>query len=119
LNHAQKKNKPVKIKKTLVMFAGEPMSTQLLVDTVDYEERKWLVPKWLDRADIGMSRPRLAICLDGFLSYTIGGHPQADYLLLEPLSRDVYEGSAQLELGGRQAVIQLPPWDVPSRFLLQ
>ena len=101
----------MRIYKTWVAFQGEPMTTSLLCDTIEHEGKKWLVPEWIDRKELGMTRPRRAICLDGFLKYISHSFQGGDYMLLEPLPRNVYEGHAQLELGGLAAVIELPEWD--------
>jgi hypothetical protein len=104
----------MRIEKIWVAFRGEPNSSALLCDSIEHEGKRWIVPKWLDRADIGKSRPVRIICLDGFLRYTSGGPHQADFQLLEPLSRDVYEGRDPLELGGQKAVIEFPPLEIQN-----
>ena len=111
----------MKIEKTWVAFTGEPMTTALLCDTIEYEGRKWLVPAWYDRRDIGMSKPVRIICLDGFLEYAKGCPfaPEADYMLLPPLPRAVYEGRDQMELGGQKAVIEFPDLEIRNPSLIQ
>jgi hypothetical protein len=111
----------MRIYKTWVAFSGEPMSSALLVDTIEHAGKRWLVPAWFDRRDIGMSRPVRIICMDGFLQYTKGCHfsPEADYMLLPPLPRAVYEGRDRMELGGQAAVIEFPDLVIPNPALLQ
>jgi hypothetical protein len=59
---------------------------------IEYEEKLWLVPSWLEGPSAGTRCPARIICLDG-LPLSAGEPPYSvDVVLSTPLHKDIVEG---------------------------
>jgi hypothetical protein len=74
------------------------------VETVEYEGKLWIVPRWIEGPIPGTIAPERIICVDGLVQKT-GPHLRADYFLPSPLSRDILEGR---RISQDHAVIERP-----------
>jgi len=68
--------------KTALFFEGESIADGMSVlDTIEHEGRKWLVPFWLTDESSGLSKPERIICLD-LLPHQKSGAIHYDYIQL-------------------------------------
>jgi len=97
----------VKIRKTIVGF--DDSNSLLAVDTIEYEGKLWLVPKWLESPTEGWRQPAHIICLT-----TLPHEKWGDRFLLRcPMPRAVFDGRRQQETKGEFVVVNLPDVRLP------
>lgn len=95
-----------RILKTLLGFPGG--SELFLCDTIEHEGALWLVPEWLEAPDLKVRKPVRIIRLSG-LEYQQFQNPHpADFLLNDPIPKDVFEGRAPSVEGGPFLVVEAP-----------
>jgi hypothetical protein len=108
----------VKIFKTMIGFDDAPQLYQ--VDTIEYDGKMWLVPHWLDTLDKQWRMPVRIICLDSLAHQKLPpGSPYGDFSLSAPISRAVFDGQRQPQLGDGYVVIETPPIRLKSQRHLQ
>jgi hypothetical protein len=67
-------------------------NAQFLVDIVEYDDRLWIVPAWLEGTIGGTIVPARIICVDGMLMEKAPANSGADYFLSNPLPTALLEG---------------------------
>ena len=95
----------VKIYKTLVQFLEGGGTTE--VDTIKYDGNLWLVPEWLDMPIERVTMPARIIQLDS-LAYQVVDSQDVDYVLNDPLSKDLLYGRTQTQEGLEVVVLDHP-----------
>lgn len=99
----------MRIYQTLVAFSDG--NSIYKIDTISYEGKLWLVPKWLAVLDEGWQRPSRIICLDG-LKYQVGG-PGTDYTLSQPIPRSLLDDLIPLKTLAQYKVVESPQIHFP------
>ena len=82
--------------KILLVVAVMCESSVLTVDGLSYDNKLWLVPNWLDYPQEGMSRPERMIRFDNLPLDQLEENSLYDFLLQEPVPRDVLDGKTTL-----------------------
>lgn len=104
----------MKIFKT--MGGIDDSNTVDIIDTIQYQGKLWLVPKWLDYPDLGVRKPARLIRIDSVPHQKLkpgSGYP-ADLLLSVPVPRSAVDGhSTQPGPAGEFEVVLMPDIAVP------
>ncbi len=84
--------------KTMVMLADKP--EMVIADTIEFEGKLWLVPKWLEYPEERCSRPERMVRIDQFDHQEMKGWA-AQVLLRTPIPTVVLRGAigAQMPAG--------------------
>jgi hypothetical protein len=64
----------------------------LACDTIEHENKLWLVPEWIEGPIPGTESPSRIICLEGLALVKPDARYQADWALQQPMSRAVLAG---------------------------
>jgi hypothetical protein len=80
----------MKVLTTIVMRQEDGML--FAHDTVLYQEKLWLVTRWIEGPTPGTERPDRIICLDGLPLQKADPSYRADLLLTLPLNKDTLAG---------------------------
>ena len=82
----------------------------VLIDVIQYRNRFWHVPEWLDLSDGPWSRPRRMIYAGKLRHYSFRamGAEAADFALDETLSKDVLNGRRGIRKASQHLIIDLP-----------
>jgi hypothetical protein len=85
-------------------------SSLVIVDVIQYRNRFWLVPEWLDLPDGLWCRPRRMIYAGKLRQYKFRaiGAEAADFALDETLSEDVLHGRSSIRKASEHQIIDLP-----------
>ncbi len=100
-----------KIYQTLIYLEGG--TGTFLVDTIEYDGKMWLVPRWLEAPSEGWKTPARIVLLDSLDHQEIPAGDPADYLLKSPMPKDVFEGRIPKESEGEFVVIERPDVKIP------
>jgi hypothetical protein len=76
------------IKKTLVWIEEGNIE---LVDTIEYDNKIWLVPLWLEQPALKRKRPVRLVRLDSLPHEKNGTHPDVDFVLNGKLPRHFFD----------------------------
>ena len=96
--------------KTIVLFS-ETMTIET-VDTIDYENKWWLVVDWLDNTLEKWSTPKRIICIDSFPHQKYEDSVPADFHIKGLIPKELF--SLPLESLPKNVVaIDMPPINVP------
>ncbi|MGA7579190.1 MAG: hypothetical protein ACLQUW_13235 [Desulfobaccales bacterium] len=101
-----------KIFKTLVSIEGGGGSI-FQMDTIEYEGKKWLVPKWLEAPTEGWKRPERIICLDTLAHSKAPSGFEADFVLNHPIPTVVLSGGIPIRSISVIRVIEHPDIKFP------
>ena len=98
----------MKILRTMI-GAGDESGQILIMDTIVYEDKLWLVPEWLSPPDGGWQTPERIVCIHG-LQYQDMSESQmpADYLLTYPVPKSVLDGETDTVEGRKYVVVERP-----------
>ena len=82
----------------------------VIIDVIQYRNRFWLVPEWLDLPDGLWCRPRRMIYAGKLRYYNFRaiGAEAADFALDETLSEDVLNGRSSIRKASEHQIIDLP-----------
>ncbi len=82
----------------------------VLIDVIQYQNKFWLVPEWLDSPDGQWSRPRRIISVKKLQRYDLKaiGTEAADFALDETLAEDVLTGACSSGKASKYQIIDLP-----------
>ena len=82
----------------------------VIIDVIQYRNRFWLVPEWLDLPDGLWCRPRRMIYAGKLRHYNFRaiGAEAADFALDETLSEDVLHGRSIMRKASEHQIIDLP-----------
>jgi hypothetical protein len=84
-----------------------PMESGIFaMDTIEHEGMLWLVPEWIDTPRKGWSRPARIVRLS-LLPHSRGPAP-FDYVLQNPIPKDVLNGQIPPQLAALYVVIEAP-----------
>ena len=103
----------MKIFKTLVPIENGIFS----FDTIEYEDKLWLVPEWLDGTPKkGYSKPARIICMSSLEQS--GSFEENDYVLKHPIPKAVLDGNVPKGLENKYVVIENPAiiFDTPDEI---
>ena len=98
----------MKIRRTMI-GAGDESGQILIMDTIVYEDKLWLVPEWLSSPDGGWQTPKRIVCIHGLQHDDMSDSPMpADYLLTYPVPKSVLDGETDTAEGHKYLVIEHP-----------
>ncbi len=100
-----------KIYQTLMYYEGE--NDILYIDTIEYDGKMWLVPRWLEAPSEGWKTPVRIILLDLLYHQVIPSGVPADFLLKLPMPKDVFEGRIPKGSEDEFVVIERPDVKIP------
>jgi hypothetical protein len=82
----------------------------VIIDVIEFRDKFWLVPEWLDLPDGLWCRPRRMIYAGKLRHYNFGamGAEAADFALDETLSKDVLNGRSSIRKASERQIIDLP-----------
>lgn len=85
------------------------------VDTIEHENKMWLVPNWLDQPGLKLTRPNRLILLDS-LPHEKAQIAGCQYVLNTPLPKELFEMSPLTEKAKGFVVVDLPDFwfELPS-----
>jgi hypothetical protein len=113
---ALKERPTMKIMKTLVGLADAPQI--IIVDTISYKGKLWLVPKWLETPALGVRRPERMVPIDDLpyqkIEWKPGGFP-ADYSLEHSIPTPVLTGALDQGKDSGYEVVASPDIHYPLR----
>ena len=92
-----------------LMATDDDSGEVLLVDTISYEGKLWIVPHWLAARELGWQMPERIVCMDGLNYQGMGesDHPAA-YLLNDPIPKSVLDGKTDTVAGHKYVVVERP-----------
>ena len=93
------------IYKTAVSIEND--SSIYSVDTIEYEEKLWLVPSWLEAIGKSQKKPERIICLT-YLGFQKTKFQGFDYLLNNPMPKDVLFGQIPSKLKNEYTILMSP-----------
>jgi len=98
-----------KIFKTDLAISGDPaLKGQILrMDTIKYKDMFWLVGRWALEERGKWITPELLICLST-LAHQKSPHPNADFILNEPIPKAVLDGQIPKQLESAYDVVEYP-----------
>ena len=100
--------RPMQILRTMT-GAGDDSGAIVLMDTILYEDKLWLVPEWLSPQDGGWQTPVRIVCIHGLQYEDISDSKmQGDYLLTYPVPKSVLDGETDTVEGHKYTVIERP-----------
>src|SRR4030042_3567666 len=82
----------MKIYTTLITFTDADLGKILKCDTIEFENKLWLVPEWLENATTGKMQPLRIIRLDCLPHQKIQNSTPADFVLNTPIPKCVFGG---------------------------
>lgn len=101
--------------KTALFFEGESIADGMSVlDTIEHEGRKWLVPFWLTDESSGLSKPERIICLD-LLPHQKSGAIHYDYILTQPMPRAALDGHVPPPSKGIFLIVESPTIEIDNQ----
>ena len=100
-----------KIYQTIISFEGE--NDLLCIDTIEYDGKMWLVPRWLEAPSEGWKTPARIILLDSRDRQTAPAEFEADFVRRSPIPKDVFEGRIPKGSEGEFVVIERPDVKIP------
>ena len=103
----------IKIKRTMI-GAGDDSGQILIMDTISYEGKLWLVPEWLSPPDGGWQAPARIVCIHDLQYEDISNSEMpADYLLNYPVPKSVLDGETDTAEGQKYEVVERPDIRIP------
>ncbi len=91
------------------MLGHDDSSFISIYDTIEHEEKLWLVPRWIDTRAPAYKKPRRLISLTDLPHQKLPpGRKDADYILTIPMPRAVTAGLVR-SVGGHQFVVREQP----------
>ena len=100
-----------KIYQTLIYF--EVGAGTFLIDTIEYDGKMWLVPRWLEAPSEGWKTPARIILLDSRDRQTAPADFEADFVRRSPIPKDVFEGRIPKGSEDEFVVIERPDVKIP------
>ena len=98
----------IKIERTMT-GAGDASGQILIMDTISYEGKLWLVPEWLSPPDGGWQTPARIVCIHGLQYQDITeSEMPADYFLNYPVPKSVLDGETDAVKGHKYVVVERP-----------
>lgn len=82
------------------------------MDTIEYQGGFWLVPEWLKELGSNIGMPARLIRLDSLPHQKTPGSPLGDFVLNNPLPKDVVDRHSPVKTGSGYEVIQYPDLQV-------
>jgi hypothetical protein len=96
-----------KIFKTLVSIEDGGGSISQM-DTIEYADKKWLVPEWLEAPIEGWKKPARIICLDKLPHSNAPTGFEVDFVLNYPIPKSVLNGEIPIQLISVFLVLEKP-----------
>jgi hypothetical protein len=93
------------IKKTLVWIAGKNVE---IVDTIEYDNKLWLVPLWLVEPSSQLRKPVRLVRLDCLEYEQNGSQPAVDFRLNEILPKYLFDQTISDRQESRFEVVESP-----------
>jgi hypothetical protein len=84
-------------------------------DAIEYEGEIWLVPEWLDHKSGEHCIPARIIRLEGLRHQPAPNGFDAEWVLNDPMPKDVLDGHVPSELADKYVVIEMPDIRFPAR----
>jgi hypothetical protein len=81
-----------------------------------YQGRRWIVPEWIESAEIGGLKPARLICLETLVHQEHLGQP-IRYLITYSVPKSVLDGSGQSAMHSEYEVIEGPDIDGPIHLV--
>ena len=98
-----------------VMLGNAQEGELLRCDAIEHEGALWLVPEWLQNPTEGWMTPVRIIRISGFrLQKLPPGNWIGDYILNDPIPRDVLEGRTAAKSGVQFEVVERPDIQIPT-----
>lgn len=94
----------MQIYNTLISFASEAIGQIFTCETIYYEEKYWLVLKWLYSPDKTHKKPERIVCLSD-MQFQKTDWPGKDFVLNVPIPKVVFD-------------IQIPPSSLPGYIVI-
>jgi hypothetical protein len=106
----------MKIYKTLISFTDEYLGKIMQCDTIEFNGKFWLVPKWLDNLEEGTRTPLRIICLDYLPHQKTEDFGDVDFVINSPMPICVFDGEIPAETEYRFDIVESPDlWiDIPD-----
>ena len=82
----------MRILKTLITFSDFNLGVVMTCDTIEFQDKFWIVPEWKQNNAKCKMRPDRLICLDDLRHQRISGGFPADFVLSEPIPRWLFDG---------------------------
>ncbi len=101
-----------KIYQTLIYYEGGTGEI-FCIDTIEYDGKMWLVPRWLEAPSEGWKTPERIILLDSLDHQATPADFEADFVLNLPVPKDVFEGRIPKGSEGEFVVIERPDVKIP------
>lgn len=96
----------MRIYSTMVIVEGEGIFS---IDTIEYEDKLWLVPEWIDGVpEKGYSKPARIICLEYMPLAERGNDINYDYFLNGSISRSMLDGHPSSKLEYLYQIVESP-----------
>ncbi len=82
----------MKTLKTLLTFSDYNQGVVLHCETVEFQDKFWIIPEWKQNNSKNKMRPDRLICLDDLCHQRILSGFPADFVLSEPIPRCIFAG---------------------------
>jgi hypothetical protein len=86
------------------------------VDTINYDNNWWLVPEWYDNKSKGWIMPKRIIQLDSLPHQVIDSGNPVDFVLDNPMPKDVFDGKTKKHKSKQFCVLIDPEIKLPRHF---
>jgi hypothetical protein len=97
----------MKVLKTMLFLSGTGKAVMFKADTIEYENKFWIVPTWLEAPSEGWKTPERIVCLNS-LPHQKSSFGDADFLVNNPIPKDILYGQIPTQLKDKYVVIMHP-----------
>lgn len=87
-----------------------------VVDVIEYDNKLWLVPEWLDYTDAKVTMPARIVCLD-LLRHERPPSDDQDIVVSDPIPKSVFDGHVPPGIENQYLVIERPDIRLPLQTL--
>ena len=99
----------MKILKTVVTLIDlDALGARIGVDTIEHDNKLWLVPEWIDTQDGRWTKPVRIICLSALPHQQSSPNSGADYDLMCPMTKDILSGQIPKETTLDLVIVENP-----------
>lgn len=106
----------MKIYKTLVFFTDAHLGKIMQCDTIKFNGKFWLVPRWIDNLTEGTRTPLRIICLDYLPHEKLDDFGDVDFALNSPIPICIFDGEIPDETEYQFEIVESPDLrlDIPD-----
>lgn len=98
----------MKILKTLYFYLDAEIGHLLRCDTIEFQHRFWLVPRWIENHATGKMRPERIICLDYLPHQKLSEGAPEHFALNIPIPKCVFDGEIPPETTYNFEIVENP-----------